>query len=181
LALYRPGWAFLFFIGLIPLENINLAPVSFGITVRPYQLVGALIILALIVRWLSGKLNFKLPKLKWPDYLVIVMVVSGFVSAIVSTQVRTQVSTSSLKLSLILASFAALYFLVRSYIQSIKDLKKVSPFFLSSSIVVILYGIWQNIWFMRGLNGFETMPGRPNATFAEADWLGMFIVLDKLF
>ena len=169
LALYRPGWMFLFFIGTIPLENINLAPASFGISIRPYQLLGSLIILAVIIRWLSGKLNFKLAKLKWPDYLVIIMAISGLISALAHP--------NSLKLSLIIISFAAFYFLTRIYIQSTDDLKKIVPFFLTSSLVVILYGIWQNIWFMRGLNGFEVMPGRPNATFTEADWLGIFLVL----
>jgi hypothetical protein len=177
LALYRPGWAFLFFIGTIALENINLAPVELGLTIRPYQFIGALTILAIVIRALSGKLNFKLAKLKILDYLVLALALSGFASAIVATIVATTVGTSSIKLSIIFASFVALYFLVRNYIQNLEDLKKVIPFFLSSSAVVVVYGIWQNIWFLRGLNGFQTMPGRPNGTFSEADWLGMFIAL----
>ena len=173
LALYRPGWVFLFFIGLIPLEIINLAPATFGITIRPYQLVGALIILSIIVRFFSRKLNFKLAKLKWPDYLLMVIVASAFLSALANMKT----GMGAMKLSLILASFAALYFLVRNYIQNIDDLKKVIPFFLSSSVVIVLYGIWQNIQFMQGFNGFEAMPGRPNATFTEADWLGIYLAL----
>jgi hypothetical protein len=172
LAMYRPGWVFLFFIGSIPLENINLAPESFGINVRPYQFLGALIILAILIRKLSGKLNFELQKLKWFDYLVIIMAAAGFLSAITSAD-----RTYSLKLSIILTSFAALYFLVRNYIQNVDDLKRVVPFFISSSLVVIFYGIWQNIRFLHGLTNFEVMPGRPNATFTEADWLGIYVVL----
>ncbi|HRY82168.1 MAG TPA: O-antigen ligase family protein [Candidatus Moranbacteria bacterium] len=174
-ALYRPGWAFLFFIGTIPLENINLAPMELGISIRPYQFIGALTITAIIIRLLSGKLNFKLIKLNFVDYLVIVMMLAGFVSAIVA-KIETQ-SIASLRLEIIFATFVFLYFLVRNYIQNSEDLKKVIPFFLSSSVIVVLYGIWQNIWFLRGLNSFETMPGRPNATFTEADWLGIFIIL----
>ncbi|MFA6160108.1 MAG: O-antigen ligase family protein [Parcubacteria group bacterium] len=175
LALYRPGWAFLFFIGTIALENINLAPAELGIAIRPYQFIGALTITAISIRFLSGKLNFKLAKLNFIDYLVLVITASSFLSAFFAI-VETQ-NFASLRLAIILATFSALYFLVRNYIQNLEDLKKVIPFFLSSSLVVVIYGIWQNIWFLRGLNSFEVMPGRPNATFSEADWLGMYLVL----
>ncbi|HAT73414.1 MAG: hypothetical protein US30_C0001G0046 [Candidatus Moranbacteria bacterium GW2011_GWF2_36_839] len=172
LALYRPGWAFLFFIGTIALENINLAPTELGIAIRPYQFIGALTITAIIIRLLSGKLNFKLMKPKRCDWLIVIIGISSFLSI-----ANAENKIISLKLSIILVTFVALYFLVRNYIQNLEDLKKVIPFFLSSSLVVVIYGIWQNIWFLRGLNGFEVMPGRPNATFSEADWLGIYLIL----
>ena len=50
------------------------------------------------------------------------------------------------------------------------------PFFLSSALVVLIYGIWQNLMFNFGANSFEVMPGRPNATFTEPDWLGIYVV-----
>jgi len=171
-ALYRPGWAFLFFIGTIMLENINLAPKSLGINVRPYQFIGALTIIAVLIRLVSRRLNFSPPKMNWSDKAIIVFAAAGFVSVLGAVD-----KSLSLKYSVIILSFAALYFLVRLFIQNIDDIKKILPFFLSSSAVVILYGIWQNARFMSGLESFETMPGRPNATFAEADWLGMFLVL----
>src|SRR3989344_4637561 len=49
-ALYRPGWAFLLLVGMLPYEIINIAPESFGITIRPYQWILVLIMLALLVR-----------------------------------------------------------------------------------------------------------------------------------
>ncbi|EKD46646.1 MAG: hypothetical protein ACD_67C00132G0001, partial [uncultured bacterium] len=82
----------------------------------------------------------------------------------------------SLKQSVIALSFVALYFLVRVYVQSMEDLKRTAPFFLSTGLVVSLYAIWQNVRFLNGANSFEMMPGRPNATFTEADWLGMYLV-----
>ncbi|MCD6149530.1 O-antigen ligase family protein [bacterium] len=170
-ALYRPGWAFLFFIGTIMLENINLAPESLGINVRPYQFLGALTIIAVLIRLVSKRLNFNLPKMNWSDKAIIVFAAAGFVSVLGAAN-----KSLGLKYSVIILSFAALYFLVRLFIQNIDDIKKILPFFLSSSAVVILYGIWQNARFMSGLESFETMPGRPNATFAEADWLGTFLV-----
>jgi hypothetical protein len=171
-ALYRPGWAFLFFVGTIVLENINLAPKEIGIMVRPYQFFGALTILAILVRWRAKRLNFKFSKLFWADYLIIILTISSFVSAFAS-----QDKTPSFKLAIIFLSFAFLYFLSRTFIQTAEDLKRIVPFFLSSSIIVIFYGIWQNARFILGKISFETMLGRPNATFFEADWLGIYLVL----
>jgi hypothetical protein len=172
IALYRPGWGFLFFIGTIVLENINLAPSIIGISVRPFQLLGALILLAVAIRFFSKKIYFKLPKLEWHDYALLTVVFSGFLSIINASD-----KIVSFKLAIIFATFFALYYLVRIYIQNSEDIKRIIPFFISSGIVVILYGIWQNWQFMHSLTNFETMPGRPNATFAEADWLGMYLAL----
>jgi len=170
-ALYRPGWAFLFFIGTIALENINLASENLGIAARPYQFIAGLTILAVLIKLVFKRLGFKLPKWNLHDWLFIIFIAAGFLSA-----PGAENKALSFKQSIIAASFVALYFLVRVFIQNIEDLKKIIPFFLSSSIVVIFYGIWQNIRFAKGLNHFETMPGRPNATFTEADWLGIYLV-----
>lgn len=170
-ALYRPGWAFLFFTGTIMLENINLAPENLGIAVRPYQFFAALSIIAVLVRLGVKRLNFKLPKFFQVDAIVIFFVLAGFLSALFSAD-----RGASFKLSIIAASFAAIYFLVRIFIQNTDDLKKIIPFFLSSSVIVVLYGIWQNVRFSHNLSSFEAMPGRPNATFTEPDWLGIFII-----
>jgi len=174
-ALWRPSWAFLLFCGMVPLENINLAPAALNLTIRPYQLIGAILVLAILARLVSGRLNFKLAKLKIPDYLIIVIAVASFISAgyaLVETQ-----NFASLRLAVIFATFTILYFLVRNYIQNIDDAKRTVPFFLSSAVVVMLYGLWQNIIYLHGGNSFEVMLGRPNATFAEADWLGGYVVL----
>ncbi|MDP1884538.1 MAG: O-antigen ligase family protein [Candidatus Moranbacteria bacterium] len=171
LALYRPGWAFLFFVGTIMLENINLAPAGMGIAIRPYQFFGGITILALLIRLLTRRLDFELARPSWADYPVLVLVLAGFISAIGSPA-----ANASLKQSIILASFAALYFLTRSFLRTGADIKKAIPFFLGASAVVVAYGIWQNVRFAQGLPDFEVMPGRPNATFTEADWLGMFLV-----
>ncbi|EKE16308.1 MAG: hypothetical protein ACD_11C00020G0013 [uncultured bacterium] len=171
-ALYRPGWAFLFFIGAIALENINVAPIVLGISIRPYQLFGALTIFAFSYLFLKKKIGFSLPKFIWIDWMIFAFVVFSFLSSFSSNH-----RGASLKHSIILASFAVFYFLIRIYVQSFSDAKKIFPFFLSSSLVVMLYAIWQNIRFEKGLFSFEVMAGRPNATFTEADWLGMYLTL----
>lgn len=172
LALYRPSWAFLFFIGTIPLENINLAPMAWGLAIRPYQLLGAAAILGVLFRHFSGKLYFKLLKPQRLDYLLIIFILSGLLSALFWPDKNV-----TFKIVFILSTFFALYALVRNYIQTEDDVKKVIPFVLSSGMVITFYGIWQNIRFLQGLNGFEVMPGRPNSTFTEPDWLGMYLVL----
>ncbi|NTW27268.1 MAG: O-antigen ligase family protein [Candidatus Moranbacteria bacterium] len=171
LGLYRPGWTFVFFVGTLALENINLAPKEIGLTLRPYQFFGFITIVAILVQMVSKRLAFALPKMKWFDALPIVFAIGGFVSALGAANKGV-----SFKQALIACSFVALYFLVRIYVQSLEDLKRVMPFFLSSSLVVMIYAIWQNVRFARGANSFEVMLGRPNATFAEADWLGIYLV-----
>ena len=171
-ALYRPGWSFLLFIGTIALENINLAPENLGIFVRPYQLIGALTVVSLLLRYFAKRLNFELVKSKWYDYAVGIFIFSGFLSSIFA-----QSKGLAFKQSAILLTFGILYWLVRNYMQTFEDVKKVAPFFLSSSVIVVFYGIFQNIRFIKGLNPFETMPGRANGTFTEADWLGIYLVV----
>jgi len=170
LAIYRPGWGFLFFIGSLALENINLAPANIGISVRPYQFMALVTIVALIIGFSTKRLKFDLPKWKWVDALAIVFAIGGFLGALGAIH-----SSASLKQAVIAATFVVIYFLVRVYVQNIGDLKRIIPFFLSSGVVVALYGVLQNIRFARGLNSFEVMPGRPNGTFTEADWLGIYL------
>jgi len=171
-ALYRPGWAFLIFIGTIALENIDLAPEKLGITVRPYQLIGGLLFLAIAIRFFSKKLYFKLAKLNWTDYLVFLIPLASLLNIF-----NSQTPKAELKFALILFSFIVIFFLVKNYIQNSYDLKKSLPFFLSSTFVIMLYGFWQNIRFAKGLNAFSVMPGRPNSTLTEPDWLGFYLVL----
>lgn len=172
LAIYRPGWAFLFFVGSIALENVNLAPPELGLAIRPYQFIGGLALLGVLTRLLAKRLPFALPKFSRCDYLIIIFAAAGFVSALGAAN-----KFVSLKQAVIAATFATLYFLGRIFIQSASDLKKIIPFFLSSSLMVVLYGIWQNARFQRGWESFEVMPGRPNATFTEPDWLGAYLAL----
>lgn len=170
-ALYRPGWAFLFFVGFIILETVNLMPKENDITLRPYQILGSLGVLAIIIRFFSKRLNFDLPRFYWYDWALLLFSLSGFVSAVLSSD-----KIVALNQSLIIFSFFVLYVFTRIFVQNFKDIKRILPFFLGSSFIIINYSIWQNWRFIYSKNHFETMPGRSNGTFAEADWLGMFLV-----
>jgi hypothetical protein len=172
LALYRPGWAFLFFSGAMVLENISLTSPAIGLTLRIYQALGALIIAAVIIRLALKKSGLSKFSLEKPDYLVLALFGGSLLSSLFSAE-----KGASLKITLVIFSFTALYFLVRIYVQDRIDLKKVIPFFLTTSLGVVLYGILQNIFFIQGFSFHgEVMPGRPNATFTEPDWLGIYLV-----
>ncbi len=164
-ALYRPGWAFVLFIGALALENVNLAPTSIGLTLKPYQLLGALTLLSLFVRQLIGRQVITLPKFSWADVLPLLFGLGGFLSALGGME-----RGLNLKQAIIATSFVALYFLVRIYVQSLAELKRIIPFFLSSGLIVACYAIWQNLH-----PTLEVMPGRPNSTFTEPDWLGVYL------
>ena len=172
LALYRPAWSFLFFVGTIMLENINLAPQEIGLSLRPFQLIGFLTLGAVIVRYFSGRLGFKLPKFSKIDVLVSIFLLAGFISVVFSPE-----KDIAFKQATVLLSFGTLYALTEIFIQDLSDLKKTLPFLLSSSFVIMLYGIWQNWQFVHNAVHFEIMPGRPNATFTEPDWLGVYLVM----
>ena len=83
---------------------------------------------------------------------------------------------TTLKQSLIVLSFGSIYFVVRYFVRSKDDILALFPILISSAVVIAFYGIVQNIIFLTGGVSGEVMPGRPNATFAEPDWLGMYLV-----
>lgn len=170
-AIYRPGWAFLLFVGMIALENINLAPENLPIALRPYQLLAGVIMISLAFQFFVKRLSFPMPKLRWFDALPVIFAASGFASALFSPD-----KGASFKQSIVALSFVAIYFLVRIYVCNIDDVKKMAPFFFGGSVVVAAWAILQNVIFKLGGNSFEVMPGRPNSTFTEPDWLGIYLV-----
>ncbi len=170
--LYRPGWVFLILIGMLPYENITIAPESFGFFLRPYQWLLVLLFLALAIRLLFRRFPFaSLVLTRW-DTLLIVLGVSAFFSALLSTHPAV-----ALKQSVILSTFIILFFVCRLFIRSIDDVRMVFPFLFSSFLVIACYTVAQNILFLSGQESLEVMIGRPNATFTEADWLGGYLAV----
>ncbi len=169
-ALYRPRWVFFVFVGLIPLENIILASGFIPFQLRPYQFVGAILAAAVIILWIFKKLKFELLRPNWIDWLVFSLAPLGFLAL-----VNAPNKSVSLKLNLVLLSFIILYFLIRNFVRNKKDLLKTAFFFAGSWLVVAIYGFYQVFADKFGKNSFEVMFGRPNSTFAESDWLGIFL------
>lgn len=171
-ALYRPGMVFLFFIGLLPLEIIDIAPHELGISLRPYQWIGMLVFAATIIRYMVGRLPYALPQMYRVEWLLVCIWIGSVLAAVQGIDKGT-----GMKQALILGSFLMLYALSRIFIRTLTDVKNVLTFVIGSSVVVSLYAIWQNIRFMHQSMSFQVMAGRPNSVFAEADWLGMYLLV----
>ncbi len=170
-ALYRPIWIFLLLIGMLPYEIINLAPVEFGIWLRPYQWLMLLLFAAIGVRTLVRRPLLSPFQFLWVDIFPVLFSIGAYTSTL------NAISTGATwKLALILTSFVALYFLVRFFVRTEKSVIQLLPFFLSSFGVVAFWSIAQNILFAFGKESFQVMAGRPNGTFAESDWLGMYLL-----
>lgn len=172
IALYRPGWVFLLFIGMLPYEIINLAPAEWGLALRPYQWIAAVLLTALGIRSLTKRLKFDFLHPRWFDALPVIMACGAFFAAINAPSAAT-----ALKQAIILTSFVLIYFLCRVFWQTTQDVIQALPFFVGSSLVVFAYSLWQNIRFRSGMESFQVMAGRPNATFSEADWLGLYVMM----
>lgn len=171
-ALYRPGWMFLLLVATFPLETINLAPTVFGIDLRPYQFLVAAISVGLLIRFLSKRTLPERPALGRADLFLSLVVLGAFPAALNAPD-----PGASLRLSIILLSFYALYLLARTYLRSIDDVRRILPFVFASGIIVLVFTILQGARSVAGLEAFEVMPGRPNAMFPEPDWLGAYLVL----
>lgn len=171
-SLYRPGWAFLFLVGLVPFETVNILPAEWGADLRPYQWLSAILFFAVIMRAAAGKLPFPLTRPRWFDWLLLLVPAGAFIAAAYAPD-----TGAVLKQALITLSFGIVYALARIFWQSVADIRQSIPFILGSGFVVSAYALWQNLRFLAGMESYEVMAGRPNATFPEADWLGLFTVV----
>jgi hypothetical protein len=170
IALYRLGWAFALFVGMLPLETINLAPVELGINVRPYQFLAILLLLALCVRLATRRVRWSLFVWQWQDTVVAIFLLMGCL--LIPLLPFPELAMSALKQSLILLSFGLLYALGRIFVKQLRDVRIAVAFFLSSVFVILLYSVWQSLRFKWQLPSFEVMIGRPNGTLPEADFFG---------
>lgn len=171
LAVMRPALGFGIFLATIPLEYVPLVSAG-GMDLRWYQVMGTALAMGLLIRSIVKK-ECAMMRM-WPfsvaDWAVIVILISGFVSAIFG-------GGGSMKQAVVFASFVFLYFLVRHFVRGRKDAQGALPYLVGSFVVVAVYGIVQNVLFVQGFTHLEVMPGRPNATFQEADWLGLYTAL----
>jgi hypothetical protein len=170
-ALYRPGWAFLIFLSLLSFETVNLSPDSIPFSLRPYQLLGANILLAIFLRFLFRRLSFSPVKFRWFDVLPLLFALGGFFSIASASD-----SAGASKQAVVALSFVALYFLSRQFFGEARDARRALLFLVVPSVLTALFALWQSVRFTAGLSSFEVMPGRPNAFFPEPDWLGMFLI-----
>lgn len=169
-ALYKPRWIFFLFVSAVPLENIILAGGSLPVQLRPYQVLVGILIIAVAILYISKKLYFKIRKPIWIDWLLFSLVPFGFLALLNAPE-----KNITFKQILVLFSYVAIYFLIQNLIRTRDDLKKTAFFFFGSWIAATAYGFFQVFADKLGRQSFEVMFGRPNSTFAEPDWLGIFL------
>ncbi|MDI6778556.1 MAG: hypothetical protein QMD77_05240, partial [Patescibacteria group bacterium] len=169
-ALYKPRWIFFLFVGSIAFENTILAAGFFPFQLRPYQFLGGILAVATAILYISKKLKFKILKPTWIDWAIFSLIPFSFLALL-----NSPAKNISLKNNLILVSFVALYYLARNFIRSRDDLLKTTFFFVGSYFVVAAYGFYQVFADKFGAKSFEVMFGRPNSTFTEPDWLGIYL------
>lgn len=169
-ALWRPNLAFLLLVSLLPLEIVTLMPPEWGMNLRPYQWVGLLLGLALIGRLLTGRLRF--PLFVWTAYDTAIGVLLGGVLI-----AGAAAGGLAVKQSVVVLSFGYLYGLGRIFFQNTAAIRQAFFFFAVSASLSIGWGIAQNILFLSDMESWSVMPGRPNGTLAEPDWLGFLIIM----
>ncbi|QQS15707.1 MAG: O-antigen ligase family protein [Candidatus Moraniibacteriota bacterium] len=171
-ALYRPGWAFLIFLALLPFEMVDISPGVLPLSLRPYQLLSGVILLSMGIRFATKRLPFPIMRFRWFDTLPIIFGIGGVLSISCSADVP-----SAAKQAVVVFSFVAIYFLSRQFLGGARDARRIVLFLVLSSVGTALFALWQSVRFTAGHAAFEVMPGRPNAFFSEPDWLGMFFIL----
>lgn len=174
-ALRNPRAVFSVFLATIVLEHIPLMSVG-GIDFRWYQVVAVSLGIGLLIRFLRGKEDIRsyFLSFKWYDIAIAGLFIVSILSALMKGGV-------AMKQSIVLLSFVVLYFLVRYFIRSRKEILQSVPFLAGSFFVVSIYGIAQNVLFLSGEFSGQVMAGRPNATFTEADWLGVYAGVSVVF
>lgn len=171
-SLYKPSIAFALFVGVIPLEIVTIAPNVLDIIIRPYHVMGLALVVgggvALLRHTTLSSFSFV-----WNifDTLIVLLMSVAFVSAFFQYNAEEAVYYT-----IIFFSFGVWYFLTRFFVRSAQELIALMPILISSGVVISVYAIVQNVLYQtQGLH-MEIMPGRPNATFTEPDWLGIYLV-----
>lgn len=169
-ALYRPAWVFLCLLTWLPLEVITLAPEGFGGGWRPYQWLALVLFVALGIRKLSGRPT-PLFRWHWLDGVLMMIPLSVVISAFALG------IPGSVRLGGVFSVFALLYLLARFFWRSSKEILAAVPFVALGMVLSLMAGLAQTILHTFSGSGFMVMPGRPNASFAEPDWYGAFLLV----
>ncbi len=169
-AIYRSGFIFALLVGMLPFEVINLAPSDFGINLRPYQLLAVVLALAILIRLLGKRIRWPLFTPHFLDGVIAVFLL--FPLLMIPFLPFPELTVPTLKQSIILLSFGLVYVLGRTFMKKESDIRIAVLFFIASQGVVLGYAVWQTLRFKWNLPHFEVMPGRPNGTFPESDFLG---------
>jgi hypothetical protein len=201
-----PRQIFWLFLAILPLENIIFSSTNSPVAIRPFQLVGIVLVIALIFLTVfenklknkkkSGKnseIDFRLLKFALPSLALFKMekppirdgsiylnpvdrIVVAFGIAGLMGAQFSPIPGTSLKLSAVLLSFVGFYWLARNFTRTNIHLLENAWFFSVGISAVLIFGFYQKIAEKFGWNSFQVMEHRINSTFTEPNWLGMYLV-----
>lgn len=169
-----PRETFGLFLASVVLEIFPIAEIA-GVSMHWYQLLGGALGMTIVWQMFREKKRFFdfFKKLGIVDGAVGLVGFGGIVSAVAYGGVAP-------KQCVILGSCIAFYFLIRYFVRVRRDGVFFAPYLGGAFFTVMLYGIAQNILFAADKFSLEVMPGRPNGTFSEADWFGLYAALGVL-
>ncbi len=190
---------FFLLIFFLAFENFSMGEVM-GISLRPYQLAGAVLFFVLILKWLLKKNKIEFLSFsricffcrflkkncqivsqgkyfgnfdRFVFVLPFLALISGFFSPL-----EKKITTKG---GLLILSLVVLYWIFRNFLEN-NEVRKRTPFFiLWGSIPVLASGLWQAFFLRLKDNRFVVMPERINATFTEPDWLGIYLTIFLAF
>ena len=181
--LLKPRWGMIFLVFTTVLDNVSL------LGARPYQWLVFLIVTTWIVlfhiNYFSKKQGagdniivalFKDFKNYWKHNRAFALVLALlFLSSLIGI-INAPNQAFSLKQAVVLAFALVIAFLVNRRAQeNSQQFQVMSWAFILASIPVGLFALYQNIAHEYGFDSFEVMPARPNSTFYEPDWLGIYV------
>ncbi len=168
---YRPMLGFALLISAVSFEILTVLPESIGFSVRPYQILCVMLYFAIVGLYIRKNVSVTDVRAYVTDAMVVgLLVLSGVVVQ------WAQDPSEALRQMIVVGSFTAIYFIVRFFVREFHDVIKILPIVIVSGWVTSMYAIIQNVLFLHGGDHQEFMPGRPNAFFAEPDWLGIYLV-----
>ncbi len=181
-----PRRTFLVFVMFLALENIVITPKEFPFSLRPFQLIGAILFLTTFLlgfkqkakHYILGTRNLLTKKKKavceltFFDKLIFVLPIFALLGTFNAPN-----RALSLKLAIIFFSFIILYWLIRSFVKSREEIVETLLFFVFGSVPVIFWSFYQAFAKLIGWVDFQVFTARVNGTFTEPDWLGVYLVL----
>lgn len=189
LLLIKPRWGVPFLIATATLDTVNIY------ALRPYQWMLVFAAFAPVARNLLERKNiFQLFRKR---FLVLISLVQTKDRRLLFPLLSTALLGGSLlgvlnagdkgyalKQAAVLAACLFIALAVYFWVLAVKNgASRATRVVLASSLPIAVFALYQNIAHERGWQSFEVMAARPNSTFYEPDWLGMYqvVVLALLF
>ncbi len=169
----KPKVSFWFFVATLPLEIMSIKLSLLSIDLRLYQLFSVMLIISIIINFILKNEVIKIPKINTLDILLGIVAFVGLSALFIKDL--------SVRGEIIMISFFSLYVITRIFVRTNQDVIRFFKVFLLSATIVSIYALVQNYLSIHEIYNNSIMSERPNATFAEADWLGMFLVVTLSF